>query len=118
MGVGPFTYTWTPNVSATDAVTGLCAGTYEVEIVENNDCVQTTTIVIGSSTEVTAQLHGDVTTICIGQTANLEADLSGRTPPYSNFAWDAVPVDPGSESNSSGSSGLAIDHNHIQLCGN
>lgn len=94
VGVGPFTYTWTPNVSATDAATGLCAGTYEVEIVENNDCVQTTTIVIGSPTEVTAQLSSDVTTICIGQTANLEADLSGGTPPYSNFAWDAVPVDP------------------------
>jgi gliding motility-associated-like protein len=93
-GAGPYTYVWTPNVSAIDAAIALCAGVYEVEITENNDCVQIATITVGSPTLVDAQLSSDLATVCIGQSATLDAAISGGTPAYGNFAWTSVPADP------------------------
>jgi surface protein len=40
-GEPPFTYNWTPNVGTGPLVTGLSAGTYTLEVVDNNGCTYT-----------------------------------------------------------------------------
>jgi gliding motility-associated-like protein len=94
VGPGPFTYQWSPSGGTGASASNLCAGSYTVEITEDAGCVQTTTIVIGTPSQVDAIVNSDETTICIGQTAQLSAQINGGTPPYSNFQWTAVPADP------------------------
>lgn len=93
-GPGTFTYAWTPNVSNTATASNLCVGTYEVEITEDGGCVQTAIIEIEGPALVDAVVSSDVTTICIGQSAQLNANINGGTPPYSGFIWTATPADP------------------------
>lgn len=92
-GAGPFTYVWTSNVSTAAAAISLCAGTYEVEITENDGCVQNTTIIITAPTEVNTDLSTTQDTICIGGSATLQADIDGGTAPYSGFFWTSAPPD-------------------------
>lgn len=40
-GTAPFTYQWTPNVSSSATATGLCAGSYDVLVVDANGCEDT-----------------------------------------------------------------------------
>lgn len=94
VGIGPFSYVWAPSGGTGATATGLCAGTYEVEITELGGCVQTATVTVASPALVDAIVSSDVATICIGETAQLDALISGGTPPYSGFAWTATPADP------------------------
>lgn len=94
VGVGPFSYQWSPSGGTGATASNLCAGSYEVQITEDAGCVQTATVVISTPTQVNATVSSDLTTICIGQTAQLSADIVGGTPNYGNFQWAAVPTDP------------------------
>jgi gliding motility-associated-like protein len=94
VGIGPFSYVWSPSGGTGATATGLCAGTYTVEITELGGCVQTATVIVDSPALVDAIVSSDVATICIGETAQLNALISGGTPPYGTFAWTATPADP------------------------
>ncbi|MCF8257382.1 MAG: gliding motility-associated C-terminal domain-containing protein, partial [Flavobacteriales bacterium] len=94
VGVGPFTYQWSPSGGSGASAANLCAGSYDVEITEDAGCVQTTTIVIGTPTQVDAVVNSDETVLCIGQSAQLSASITGGTTPYGNFVWTATPADP------------------------
>jgi gliding motility-associated-like protein len=52
-GTGPYTYTWTPSVSATNIATGLAAGSYEV-VIELNGCQSDTIIELAATNFPTA----------------------------------------------------------------
>lgn len=93
-GVGPYTYTWTPNVSATNTANGLCQGDYEVVVEDSDGCTQTENITILGPTEISVVLSSDVSEVCIGSSAVLSAQVSGGTPPYNTYTWTAVPADP------------------------
>jgi gliding motility-associated-like protein len=93
-GSVPYTYVWTPNVSSTNTASALCAGSYQVEITEDGGCVQTTTVVIGTPAQLNAEVSTDDASLCIGQSADLSAVITGGTPPYAGFQWTAVPADP------------------------
>lgn len=56
-GTGPYTYQWTPNVSSGPTATGLCAGNYDVLVVDANGCEDTTSFTITDN-----QLQASVTT--------------------------------------------------------
>lgn len=92
-GVGPYTYTWTPNVTAANNPTNLCQGSYEILVEDPDGCTQTENISIGGPTSLDVQLSSDVSDICIGETANLTATITGGTLPYASFDWVALPVD-------------------------
>ena len=92
-GVGPYTYTWTPDVSSANAEVDLCQGDYEIVVEDPDGCVQTVDVTIGGPTEVQATLSSDVSQICIGGSAVLSAVVSGGTPPYATYTWVAVPAD-------------------------
>src|SRR3954469_15024332 len=45
-GTGPYSYSWSPNVSSTANASGLCAGTYTVVTTDNFGCTATDKIVL------------------------------------------------------------------------
>jgi hypothetical protein len=45
-GATPYSYTWIPSVSTTSVATGLSAGTYSVNVMDNNNCTTNTVITI------------------------------------------------------------------------
>ena len=92
-GIGPYTYDWTPNVSAANMEVDLCQDDYEVLITDADGCTETVNATVGGPTEVTAVLSADVTEICIGGSAVLSAVVNGGTPPYATYTWVAVPAD-------------------------
>ncbi len=83
------TYNWldangTAIGQTTATATGLCSGTYQVEI-SDSLCTITETVNIGSPVPVTISASND-TTICLGGAAILTATGNNGTTPYS-YTW-------------------------------
>lgn len=80
-GTSPYTYFWQGG-GASATKTGLCAGTYNVTISDDNGCAATATATITEPAALTASITGTNTT-CNG-TCNGAADVtaSGGTAPY------------------------------------
>lgn len=92
-GQGPYSYIWSPNVSSANSSNSLCQGDYEIEITDQNGCVQVVNTTIGGSSEIAVQMNSDVIEVCIGGTANLSSIVTGGVQPYT-YLWTANPVDP------------------------
>lgn len=86
-GNAPFTYVWTPNVSATNSATGLCAGTYSVLMTDANGCSSTSTYVVTEPPAVSVALTGN-NTICGGGSTTITAIPNGGTGPYT-VSWSS-----------------------------
>jgi gliding motility-associated-like protein len=85
----PYSITWDPapaNGQGTAIATGLCTGTYTVDITDASGCVTTVTIDIPEPAPLV--LAPVVTqTTCSGDcTGSIIPNVSGGTPPY-NYAW-------------------------------
>ncbi len=80
-GNAPFTYVWTPNVSATGSATGLCAGQYTVSVTDATGCSSTQTLTVTQPGALAMTLTGN-NTICGGGSTTITASPSGGTGPY------------------------------------
>jgi len=87
-GTGAYTYSWnTIPVQTTAIAAGLCAGTYVIQVTDNNGCIESSTVIIGEPvalsvaiiTETGVDCNGD----CDGYT---EASASGGTGSYT-YLW-------------------------------
>lgn len=86
-GVGPYTYNWS-NGAVTNTVSTLPQGIYTVQILDAHLCPFDTTFTITQPTALQASVnHPD--TICIGQSTNLIATVSGGTAGYS-YLWNTA----------------------------
>ncbi|OQY96075.1 MAG: hypothetical protein B6D37_02910, partial [Sphingobacteriales bacterium UTBCD1] len=85
-GTGSYTYAWTgPNSfsAATQSITNLAAGTYNVIVTDANGCVANTSIEVKQPDQLTATISGGGgPTICSGGSANITISISGGTEPY------------------------------------
>ncbi len=85
-GVPPYTYLWAPSGNTTDSIFNLSAGSYTVNVADNNGCNTNDTITITQPPVLTA------TTTTIGASCNGKNDGSaigtgaGGTPPYI-YSW-------------------------------
>lgn len=82
----PFTYLWTPGGQTTPGVSGLCAGTYTVQVTDNAGCisVQAVTITDNPSISISTTINN---TSCNGSCDGSAIALpSGGLPPYS-YLW-------------------------------
>lgn len=92
---GPWTVNWfnsggtllqsTPNVTTTDQLNNLTAGTYTITIIDTAGCTKDTTITLTQPSALSANAGTDAV-ICIGGTTSLTATATGGTAPYS-YAW-------------------------------
>ncbi|MEI6124827.1 MAG: PKD domain-containing protein [Bacteroidota bacterium] len=89
-GTGPYDYTLLngvttiatfANVAGAQAFTGLAAGTYTLNVVDNNNCPGSITVIIPALTNPTPTIAG-ATTICAGSSTILDAGAG-----YSSYLW-------------------------------
>ncbi len=84
-GSGPYTYLWVPGGQTTSSVSGLCGGTYNVQISDTNNCVLTQPVTIVEPAQI--QANETVNTadcgLCNGSIALVP---SGGQSPYT-YLW-------------------------------
>ena len=93
-GIGPYTYTWEPNVSSSNSESNLCVGEYEILVTDQNGCTQVVNATITGNSFIQVQTSSDVNEVCIGQSAVLSSIVTGGTQPYAGYTWAASPADP------------------------
>lgn len=90
--IGPYTYVWlddlmTPIGQTSATATGLCDGTYNVEITSSIGCTDVVQIVINPGTSITLNSIVPVAATCNGGcNGTITVSVSGGTPPYS-YQW-------------------------------
>ncbi|TNF32374.1 MAG: hypothetical protein EP314_00105, partial [Bacteroidetes bacterium] len=80
-GTGPFSYTWTPNVSSGQVASNLCAGTYNVLVTDANGCQETASFTITDNQLQVSVTTSDAScnTTCDGVAT---AVVTGTNPPF------------------------------------
>lgn len=86
-GITPYTYLWSPSGGTNATANGLSAGTYCVNVTDNNNCVASACTTITEPPPLTGIPTGIVNAACNG-TCNGSATISasGGVSPY-NFTW-------------------------------
>jgi gliding motility-associated-like protein len=90
-GTPGYTYSWS-NGSTSNPITGLCIGTYSVIATDANGCqVALTGMIVSQPPLLVVNPTALPTSICIGQTSNLNSNPVGGTGPYTyNWSNSAV----------------------------
>lgn len=85
-GVLPYTYGWTPSGGSSDIATNLVAGTYTVTVTDDDGCISTEDIVIGTPSEII--IGGIETNVQCGVAAgSITTNVIGGTGIYT-FDWN------------------------------
>jgi len=85
-GTGPFTYSWTPNVSSGATANNLASGTYSVLVTDVNGCTTAQSFNITAPTALTSSSTATDVLCFGGSTGSGVVTVSGGTPGYS-FSW-------------------------------
>ncbi|MBK9730252.1 MAG: gliding motility-associated C-terminal domain-containing protein [Chitinophagaceae bacterium] len=100
-GTPGYTYQWSPSGGTGLTSTAIAAGLYTFTIVDANQCVFNYSIALPQPAVVSISPPVD-TTICVGTTGNLFAQVGGGTAPYAvtwedNFTGNPFPINPTSD---------------------
>lgn len=82
-GTGPYSYSWTPNVSSGPSASGLPAGSYDITVTDANGCIMVISEQLQSSNspQITVDLVSDVN--CHGENSGqIQTTITGGVPPY------------------------------------
>jgi len=86
-GTSPYKYLWSNTTSATSAnVTGLCAGSYSVVVMDANGCTHDTTNLVVTQPPAIVLTKTETAAFCGKADGSATASVSGGTPPYL-YAW-------------------------------
>ncbi|MDO9188065.1 MAG: PKD domain-containing protein [Bacteroidia bacterium] len=86
-GTPGYTYKWLPSGTTGASITNLSAGTYTIEVTDNNNCVQTMPVIIIEPGQVSAIISSTTNVKCLGEyNGTATAIVSGGTPVY-NYNW-------------------------------
>ncbi len=99
VGVPPINYLWSPGGQTTATITGLCSGTYTVNIVDGSSCTSSATVTITEPAVLMATAtKTDITCngLCNGTAT---AFVSGGTGSYTH-KWSTVPTQSTATANS------------------
>lgn len=89
-GTAPYTYLWQHNGATTNSLTGLCKGTYFIQISDVSGCSRNVRVEIDSPNEITIndQVRGsECSAICDG---SISLNVFGGTRPYT-YSWGPTP---------------------------
>lgn len=84
-GVSPYTYMW-PNGSATAAITGLSASSYEVTVTGSNSCFSTAVATVSEASQIILSFNVTNESAIGANDGTISLIASGGSPPY-NYAW-------------------------------
>ena len=87
-GTPPYTYNWLGIGQSGSSATNLCAGTYNVVVVDANGCTSTNTVVINQPSELNIQATVQDALCYNSATGNISINVSGGTPVY-QYNWQA-----------------------------
>ena len=90
-GNGPYIYTWTPNVSATNSASPIPANAYTVVVTDANGCTSTVTATVTQPTDVTLSAVTTAGSVCAGTGTQLTSAGAGGTPGYT-YSWMPGPL--------------------------
>ncbi len=92
-GTTPYVYAWdTDPAQTTTAISGLIAGTYTVEVTDDNGCVASATVNITQpATALTASVIKTNVSCNGGNNGAATANPAGGTGPYT-YSWNTVPA--------------------------
>lgn len=86
-GTAPFTYLWSHNNATTSIVTGLVAGTYNVQVKDANNCIKTEQIVVTQPDILTGVITSKNVS-CNGTfTGEATINVTGGAAPYT-YQWN------------------------------
>jgi hypothetical protein len=86
-GTPPYTYAWSNNVTGTNFISNLSAGTYTVTVTSGSGCQLTRSITVTEPPAVSVTMNASVL-VCVDQSNGMAtATPSGGTAPFS-YAWN------------------------------
>ncbi len=91
-GTAPITFSWTTPSSSSPSLTGLCAGTYFVQMTDAQGCIRTASTTLTPATNLTITPSIITPTACNANNGSINLVVTGGTLPYT-FTWN-----PGSSS--------------------
>jgi gliding motility-associated-like protein len=96
-GTAPFSFLWNdPAAQTTATASGLCAGTFSLDVTDANGCVSTQTVTISEPAAITLSIAIVIDEQCLGNCDGLVSVVpSGGTLPFT-FSWN----DPASQTTS------------------
>lgn len=90
-GTGPYTYTWSPNVSTGTSASALAGGQYTVTVIDQNGCQDQVTLTVAEPPQLDVTVFGVIDASCFGaSTGEASALANGGSAPI-NYQWN----DPG-----------------------
>jgi len=85
-GVGPYVYTWSPNVSTSSTASGLTVGTYTVSVSDSHGCIQSTSFNIFASNSL-GTIDSIVNISCHnGNNGSIYVNVTSSTGPFT-YVW-------------------------------
>lgn len=86
-GTPAYTYSWSPNVSATANATNLGAGTYIVTVTDANGCISTVTTILTQPPQLLITASANPASLCAGGPVTLTGTPAGGSPGYT-VTWN------------------------------
>jgi gliding motility-associated-like protein len=85
-GSGSYTYSWSPGGQTTGTLSGLCAGSYTLSIIDGNGCSASNIFTINQPSPVTASVASVTQPSCSSSGGSITVAASGGTGTL-NYAW-------------------------------
>ncbi|MBI3512197.1 MAG: PKD domain-containing protein [Bacteroidetes bacterium] len=82
-----YTYSWTPNVSASNTLTGVTAGNYSVTVTDANGCTSNVTLTITEPPALAVIASAAPPAVCAGSQVSLSSTATGGVPAYTT-TWN------------------------------
>ena len=85
-GTAPYTYSWNPSAQTTTSATGLCAGSYTLDVTDANGCITSNLFSITEPTQLQPGITNTSPSCFGGCDGTATSSPIGGTPPYT-FLW-------------------------------
>ena len=86
-GSAPYTYSWTPNVSANDSALNIAAGCYTVTVTDANGCSSTQSVCVTQPQQIVPLIVQNNSPLCFGDcNGSATMNASGGTGPFT-YLW-------------------------------
>ncbi|MFN6091006.1 MAG: beta strand repeat-containing protein, partial [Bacteroidota bacterium] len=87
-GIGPFTYAWLPSGGNNNIANNLSAGSYSVNVTDNNGCTSSTSVIISQPTQLSVAVPTTVNVSCNGASTGSATSLASNGTAGYTYLWN------------------------------